>query len=107
MGNSEARADSYRTLWLLSMVGMLFQQLLLDRLWRELNKLHGIYSNQFGFRPGYTAIKLVSGQDSQQKTQCRVFLFVKRPYNDHKMLAVILLDITIGVNFASWEKLLK
>lgn len=92
--------SSYRPICLLDVEGKLYEQLILHRLKKELDRTGGLAENQFGFREGRQTVDAImrvvvaAEHAASFSKQCR------------RLCAVIAIDVKNAFNSASWQNIL-
>lgn len=94
-------ATTYRPLCLLNILGKLPEQLLLQRLNKEIEETGGLANNQHGFRPGHSTIDaMITVKDIVNKKR-------KLAYQNRGICTLTCIDIKNAFNSASWSEIIK
>lgn len=88
--------SSFRPISILDTEGKLYEQLLLERLNREIERTGGLSENQFGFRKGRQTIDAIN----------KVINIAEQAAAHRNLCVAITLDVKNAFNSASWQKIL-
>lgn len=89
--------SSFRPICLLDVEGKLYEQLLLERLTKDLDRTGGLSNNQFGFRKGRQTMDAIN----------EIINIAGRAGAQRELCVAITLDVQNAFNSASWQRILE
>lgn len=93
--------SSFRPICLLDVEGKLYEQLLVERLNKELKRTGDLSEQQYGFRKGRQTVDAINKVISiARETEAH-------PHTSRKLCAVITVDVKNAFNSASWQLILE
>lgn len=93
--------SAFRPICLLDVEGKLYEQLLLERLYRELQLTGDLSDLQYGFRKGRQTVDAINKVISIAREA------EAHPHSSRKLCAVITIDVKNAFNSASWQLILE
>ena len=98
-GKPPGDPSAYRPICLLDTAGKVLERIILNRLVRYTEGVHGLASNQFGFRKGRSTLDAIS---SVIKT---AEVAIQRKRRGIRYCAIVTLDVKNAFNSASWDSI--